>query len=265
VLAVGLKSPLDPGVYGPREDLLAAIRAQGALVLIAHPRGAPEPGYFDLADGMEIFDLGDTLRERLVDVPRLVLDVLSSEADYPDEVFVPLVERSGWNLARWDRVTRGRRFVGVAGPDAHQNLSVFGRVVDRYDLVFRALNTHVLAPSLTAENLVNAIRAGRCFSSFNLLADAAGFGFAARDGEGGPIIGVLGDEVPMREGLVLIARSPIPGALDLLRDGVPIRRQEGRTLRHTVERPGVYRVEVSLRVVDRWRPWIFANPIYVRA
>jgi len=24
-------------------------------------------------------------------------------------------------------------------------------------------------------------------------------------------------------------------------------------------------VEVSLRVVDRWRPWIFANPIYIRA
>ena len=265
VLAIGLKGPLDPGAYGPREDLLAAIRAQGALALIAHSRGAPEQGYFDLADGMEIFDIGDTLRERLVDIPRLVLDVLFAQAEYPDEVFLPLIERSGWNLARWDRVTRGRRFVGVAGHDAHQNLSVFGRVVDRYDLVFRALNTHVLAPSLTAESLVSAIRAGRCFSSFNLLADASGFGFAARDGEGGPVVGVLGDEVPMREGLVLIARSPIPGALDLLRDGVPIRRQEGRTLRHTVDRPGVYRVEVSLRVVDRWRPWIFANPIYVRA
>ena len=49
------------------------------------------------------------------------------------------------------------------------------------------------------------------------------------------------------------------------RDGVPIRRQEGRELRHQVDRPGVYRVEVSLNVVDRWRPWIFANPIYVRA
>ena len=53
--------------------------------------------------------------------------------------------------------------------------------------------------------------------------------------------------------------------LTLLRDGVPIRREEGRLLRHGVDRPGVYRVEVSLRVVDRWRPWIFANPIYVRA
>jgi len=32
-----------------------------------------------------------------------------------------------------------------------------------------------------------------------------------------------------------------------------------------VDRPGVYRIEVSLRVVDRWLPWIFSNPIYVRA
>ena len=43
------------------------------------------------------------------------------------------------------------------------------------------------------------------------------------------------------------------------------RRQEGRELLHPVDRPGVYRIEVSLRVVDRWRPWIFSNPIYVRA
>jgi len=27
----------------------------------------------------------------------------------------------------------------------------------------------------------------------------------------------------------------------------------------------VYRIEVSLWEVDRWRPWILPNPIYVRA
>ena len=139
------------------------------------------------------------------------------------------------------------------------------------------MNTHVLAssetaeslkafaPGLTTERLVAALRAGRSFAAFNLLADAGGFRFAAHAGDAGPVVAVLGDEVPMQAGLVLTAQSPIPGLLELLRDGVPIRRQEGRELRHQVDRPGVYRVEVSLKVVDRWRPWIFANPIYVRA
>jgi hypothetical protein len=75
----------------------------------------------------------------------------------------------------------------------------------------------------------------------------------------------MGDEASLQAGLLLIAQSPVPGAIELLRDGIPIRRQEGRELRYRVDRAGVYRIEVSLWVVDRWRPWIFANPIYVRA
>ena len=75
----------------------------------------------------------------------------------------------------------------------------------------------------------------------------------------------MGDEVLLQDGLVLAAQCPVPGSVELLRDGVPIRRQEGRELLHPVDRPGVYRIEVSLWVVDRWLPWIFSNPIYVRA
>lgn len=265
VLALGLQKALDPGMFGRREDLLAAIRAQGALAIIAHPRGVPDPGYFDLADGMEIYDIADTMRERLVDVPRHILDFTLAGAEYQNELFLPIVERSNWHLAQWDLLTRRRRFVGLAGNDAHQNLSLFGRRVDPYDLVFRAVNTHVLAPTLTRKSLLAALRAGRCFASFNLLADAAGFQFVAREGDSGSVIGLMGDEISMQERLFLVARSPLPGTLELLRDGVPLRRREGMDLKHAVDRPGVYRVEVSLRVLDRLRPWILANPIYVRA
>ncbi|HZC68636.1 MAG TPA: hypothetical protein VE201_08475 [Nitrospirales bacterium] len=280
VLAMGLRVPLVPGPDGQwdLDELFKAIRSQGALAIIAHPRGLMNASYFRYADGLEICDLADTVRDRLVDVPRFLLDFLLDYDEYQDEILLPLiVERSNWNLVEWDRFTKTRRFVGLAGNDAHQNLKVFGRQADPYALTFRAVNTHVLAPlgvaeslrplapPLTTGNLLGALRAGRCFVSFNLLADAAGFRFAARDGDGGPVVALMGDEVLLKDGLILAAQCPVPGALELLRDGVPIRRQEGRELLHPVDRPGVYRIEVSLRVVDRWRPWIFANPIYVRA
>jgi len=276
VLAIGLREPLDPDKYATKEDLLTAIRAQGALAIIAHPRGVPNPHYFDLADGMEIYDIADTIRERLVEIPRYLLATPFLKGGYETELFLPIAERSNWPLVQWDRLTQTRRFVGLAGNDAHQNLSFLGRQFDPYALVFGSLNTHILVPLATKENrflaspspfvkTVTALRAGRCFASFNLLADAAGFRFAAHAEEKGAVVAVMGDEASLQAGLLLIAQSPLPGAIELLRDGVPIRRQEGRELRYRVDRTGVYRVEVSLWVVDRWRPWIFANPIYVRA
>lgn len=280
VLAVGLREPLVPGAneQWDWDELFKSIQRQGALSIIAHPRGMMNSSYFRYADGMEIYDIADTVRDRLVDIPRFLLDFALDYADYQEEIVVPLiVERSGWNLAEWDRFTKTRRFIGLAGNDAHQNLRAFGRYADPYPLSFKSVNTHVLAspeatdglkasaPGLTTETFLAALRAGRSFAAFNLLADAAGFRFAAHAGAGGGVVAVLGDEVPMQEGLAVVAQSPVPGLLELLRDGVPIRRQEGRELRHEVDRPGVYRVEVSLKVVDRWRPWIFANPIYIRA
>ncbi len=262
-----------------REGALTRIRSQGALAIIAHPRGLMNRSYFRYADGLEICDLADTVRDRLVDVPRFLLGFLMDYGGYyQDEILLPLiVERSNWNLVEWDRFTKVRRYIGLAGNDAHQNLNVFGRQADPYLLTFRAVNTHIVAPlgvaegfrpvapPLTTDDLMSALRAGRCFVSFNLMADAAGFRFAAHVREGGPVVALMGDDVLLQDGLVLAAQCPVPGSVELLRDGVPIRRQEGRELLHPVDRPGVYRIEVSLRVVDRWLPWIFSNPIYVRA
>jgi hypothetical protein len=267
VLAFGCQSPLvpDAGNGWDWDALFTTIRAQGGLSIIAHPRGLPGAEYFKQADGMEIYDMADAMREKIIDAPRELLELALTSAKYSEELILPVVERMNWHLVQWDSLTVSRRFVGVAGNDAHQNLVVLGRRIDRYDLIFRALNMHVLAPSLTEKHIVAGLREGRCFASFGLLADASGFQFRAREISTGTQRAVLGEELKMQDGLVLETQSPIPGALTLLRDGVPIRREQGRLLRHGVDRPGVYRVEVSLRVVDRWRPWIFANPIYVRA
>ena len=57
----------------------------------------------------------------------------------------------------------------------------------------------------------------------------------------------------------------------LLRDGAVLHEAPGATLlRIPLPGPGVYRVEVDLRVDlfpiggVAYRPWIFSNPVYVR-
>lgn len=267
VLALGLREPLlaDEHNAWDWEQLFKTIRAQRALSIVAHSRGLINAGYLQPADGMEIYDIADAMRDHLVDVPKAMAEFMLASADYPEEVLLPLVERMNWNLVQWDRLTITRRFIGLAGNDAHQNLALFGRYVDRYDLMFRMLNTHVLAPALTTEDLIGGLREGRCFASFGILADAKGFQFVARESSTGMRKALMGEELKMQEGLLLHAQCPVPASVVLFRDGVPIRRQEGRELTHMVDRPGVYRVEVALKVMDRWRPWIFANPIYVRA
>src|SRR5207245_8842473 len=74
--------------------------------------------------------------------------------EYQDEILLSLiVERSNWNLVEWDRFTKTRRFIGLAGNDGHQNLSVFGRQGGPYASIFRPVNTHILAPPGVAARL----------------------------------------------------------------------------------------------------------------
>ena len=54
--------------------------------------------------------------------------------------------------------------------------------------------------------------------------------------------------------------SPHECELRLLRNGAEMARTEGRTLKGTDERPGVYRVEARIE----GKPWVFTNHIYVR-
>src|SRR5438094_3396613 len=149
VLAIGLRGPLVPGSDGEwdLEELFKGLRAQGALAIIAHPRGLLNQSYFRYADGLEICDLADTVRDRRVDVPRFLLKFFMDYDEYQDEILLSLiVERSNWNLVEWDRFAKTRRFIGLAGNDAHQKLSMVGRQADPYASTLRAVDTHMPPP-----------------------------------------------------------------------------------------------------------------------
>jgi hypothetical protein len=96
------------------------------------------------------------------------------------------------------------------------------------------------------------------------MCDPTGFRFEATDAAGKPAAG-MGDEVKLSDGLRLTARLPLPALVRLLRHGREVARSEGKAeFAYAVTEPGAYRLEAWLKLDGEWRPWIFANPVYVR-
>jgi hypothetical protein len=75
----------------------------------------------------------------------------------------------------------------------------------------------------------------------------------------------MGDEVPLAAGLTLTAKLPVPALVRLLRGGKEVARSEGKAeFEFAATEPGAYRLEAWLTLDGEPRPWIFANPVYVR-
>ena len=69
----------------------------------------------------------------------------------------------------------------------------------------------------------------------------------------------------MSDGLKYSAKVPVPAVLRLLNHGQEVAKLEGKTeFEIAVMEPGVHRFEAWLKFDGELRPWIFANPIYVR-
>jgi hypothetical protein len=135
---------------------------------------------------------------------------------------------------------------------------------DPYFRSFRNASTHVLAPKLDEPALRAALKAGHAYVAHEWMGDATGFRFGARDSRGNPVA-IIGDEVKLAENLKLTARLPLPAYVRLLRHGQEVAKSEGQAeFEFAVTEAGAYRLEAWLKLDDEFRPWIFANPIYVR-
>lgn len=133
--------------------------------------------------------------------------------------------------------------------------------LDPYDRVARFVNTHVLARELSEPALLDALRTGRAFVGFDLIADSTGFRWSA-----GGITNqiVMGESGELSKDTVLHARSPLPCRFTIIRDGQLAHQGEGRKLDWAPPGAGKYRVEAELRVLNHWVPWVYSNPIQLR-
>ena len=162
---------------------------------------------------------------------------------------------------QWDRqLDRRHPFTPVGGNDAHANVHLFGPLggtMGNYQEVFLTLSTHVLAERLDEPALVDALRRGRSYVSFDIFGEGAGFDFRAVDGDG---VHLPGSTVPASPSLQLSVHAPDAGIIELWRDGAIVRTQEGSAMTLTAPECGVYRVEVRRPFGT---PWLFSSSIRV--
>lgn len=273
-----------PGYGGARDaytrstrEVIAESNSRGALAIVAYPHDFHSwdaAGY----DGIEVYNLLSNVKR--ANLALLFLKGLWCYWGYADLMFATFYARPDETLRIWDEITShtGQRLVATGGADAHDNIGLglqdrTGKTLLGIDLVpyersFRLVRNHVLVErgtAFTEETLLAALRGGHSYISFDIFGDPSGFGFTAENGKEHKL---MGDEIQLSEGVHLVATTPVPGHIVILRNGQPVAESRGSTRCEFMAREtGVYRVEVYLSQLPEpvgSLPWIISNPIYVR-
>jgi hypothetical protein len=265
---------LQPVAVDPQR-LIDTVKERGGICFLAHP--LERPGlkaaneiypwlHWDVSGftGIEIWnamtDVKWQLRTLLRGVIGAYLPNLVLTAPFPEV------------LAKWDELlATGQTVVAIGNSDAHAmsfSLGLLRRMVYPYEYLFRAVNTHLILAEplsrdagLASRQVLETLKAGHCFVSYDLVGSSRGFVFTATSGDGQVM---MGDTLNLQSSANLLVSSPQPAKLRLIKDGRLVAQTEGRHLQwHTTE-PGVYRAEAYRHFWGWLRGWVFTNPIYIR-
>jgi hypothetical protein len=178
-------------------------------------------------------------------------------------------------LRLWDCYNlNGHRTVAIGGSDAHAYLYRFAFmriVIFTYRYTFTTINTYiVLRDALSGDfaeakmQILKALKDGRCYTAYDSFHPAKDLYCCAEYGEEKALIG---EAIEYRKNMRLTVKTP--GKRTLIRlicDGEVIVASKASFLEYNPTRPGLYRVEVYHRsLFGPYRPWIYANPIYITA
>lgn len=279
LLALGL--PPDFQVPDRSSDaMLDAIQRAGGLAFAIHPTH-PYLGWdnWDHAGltGLEVMNLHGLSRQA-ASIPALLSFGMHYMRRKRQSAMDLLAIRPDGELSRWDQLLAHRRIAGLASADAHGHIR-FGRgylEAPTYEESFRLVQTQlVLREPLSGgqaedqEIVLRALRDGRCRLAYAHRGDASRFSFYYY---GGGTYATEGEEVIQDPGGMICVDCPVDRATHrLFRNGVPAGAGEGRRVAFKITAPGAYRLETDLYDFSRGRlrfgvrPWLFSNPIYVRA
>ena len=252
IVAVNLRAPTDPG-KSP-SDLIGAIHDQGGLAIAAEPASFRAPEDYALADAIGVYSQRPVWAAE--NPTALFLRAIFFSAD---RFLGDLDERPDRNLAAYDRLAAGARVTLLAGMGGAENMAVMGSTVGTFEQLFLFYTTHLLATERTADALIDAIKHGHAYVSFDLMGYVSGFAFYAQNGDAKTM---MGDEVQLAPGLAL--RAELPAAAErvalVLNGGEVGSVRNASGLEFAPKSAGAYRIEAF----RNGRPWIFSNPVYVR-
>jgi hypothetical protein len=252
IIGVNLHEPIKPNLTP--NDLIAAIHDQGGLAIAADPAKFASSEDYALADAMEVYNARSAW---LAQSPT----TLYFRAIFfgTDHFLAGLDLRPDANLALYDRITTGARVAMLAGMGAADNLNVLGAKIGTLPQLFLYCTTHLLARERDTAPILEALRLGHSYVSFDYLGYVGAFAFFARIGDTPTM---MGDEVHLAPGLTLKTELPAPAdRIAIYQNGAEVTSADNAsTLEFAPKSPGAYRIEAY----RSGNLWILSNPVYVR-
>jgi hypothetical protein len=247
IVALNLQHPIDES-----KDLIGQIHEQHALALAANLAAFSSPDQYALADAVEIYNLDRAWHSH--SSLALYLKGVFFGADH----FFASLDTLPDDVAIYDRIS-GARVALVAGVGAAPKMNVMSAHVGTFEQIFQIYTTHIMATERQADPILDALKHGHAYVSFDFLGYVPNFAFYAQAGERKVM---MGDEIAMTPGLKLKVEMPmdadkvvILGNGSEFASGTNVSKFE-----FEVTGAGVYRVEAY----RAGHPWIYSNPIYVR-
>ncbi len=252
IIGVNLHDAIKPNLTSG--DLIAAIHDQGGLAIAADPAKFASSEDYALADAMEVYSQRSAW---LAQNPTTLY--LRAMFSGPDHFLAGLDLRPDANLALYDRMTAGARVAMLAGMGAADDLNVLGAKVGTLQQLLLFCTTHLLARERDTAPLLEALRLGHSYASFDYLGYVGAFAFFARVGD---TTTMMGDEVHLAPGLTLKTELPAPAdRITMLENGAQVASADDvSTLEFAPKSPGAYRIEAY----RAGKMWILSNPVYVR-
>ena len=315
IMPVGLRSHLaaadadELSALYNGDDLVSAdaMRAAGALVLINHAEHWNADHVEEIrATGMELYNFHANvdleIREEWLGLPsgdalaEAIIYMLDQAHPEPDLALTAFLEENEPDLVLFDTLhARGVRIAGFLGNDVHQNslpgLMADGERGDSYRRLLKWMSNYFLVTDRSPEAVLDALAAGRLYSSFDALGTPDGFDFRADDECDGRVemggtarldcAPVLRLVVPTVHDLDPSMPAPVIACTILRVDAEG--REEVATgpsgeVAYEPDQPGVFRPVVRI-TPEHLRPyyhgadadyvrefiWIYGNPIHVEA
>ena len=201
-------------------------------------------------DGFELYNAHAIFEEETVKtILRLIESYMTCSSD---SRFHPLVKILDKNITKWDSLlAQGKRVSAFAGNDVHVQWYYPWEYADFFKLV----RMHVFANELNTSEILTSIVNGKCYISFDSLADGTGFDYFLQNKQ---TKAVQGQEIKLEE-TMLHVQLPAKALIKVMRNGKLEFETKSSEAVIKINKTGAYRIEAYLGEL----PWIISNPIYV--